>query len=404
MIKFGIRQNLFYPLMFIFFIFARRIIKHYIERKDHYNFNGPFLLVLLMYIFEVIISTIIYFRNQKREKRELTEKLYSNRRLKLINKEEIIKRADNICKILILIIFASYFDFIGSINRRYLIPKLYRLSNKNYENTDNRGRSLEIFISSLLCYYTLNIRIYKHQKISLAIILFCLSIFIITEIIVYFQKDEKMDIFYCLGLIFFSGICRAFLDTTEKYLFEYNFVDPFKLLILEGLFNTLFISLFYNFDQPKNELLNLVDKDDFFMICFLLLLYSICSAFKKVYRIHTVLLFSPMTRALAESFCDPLFIIFSLKDENDFIINDDKESPEPNLYYFGITFFCSIIIILSSCVYNEVFVLYYCGMEHDTYFEINNRARSIEIPSPNEKDSNDSEENSEDDSLENKEK
>ena len=260
----------------------------------------------------------------------------------------------------------------------------------------------------MLCYYTLNIKIYKHQKISLIIIGLCLSLFFITEIIVYFQKVEKMDILYCTVLIFFSGVCRAFLDTIEKYLFEYNFMDPFKLLFQEGLFNTLFISFFYQFEQPRKEFSELIQIfnnsiNKFFIICFLLLLYSIFSGFKKVYRIHTVLLFSPMTRALAESFCDPFFIIFSLADENDFIINDDTPSPKPNLYYFGITLFCSIIIILSSCVYNEVFVLYYWGMEYDTYIEINKRSKSIEIPSPNEKDSDDSEENS-DDSLENKEK
>ena len=381
MIKFGIRQNLFYPLMFISFIFARRIIKHLIERKDHFDFNCPFLLVLLNSVSEIIISAIIYIKNQKKDKKEKTE-LYSNRRIKLINKKEIIRRRDNICIIIILIIFTSFFDFIGSLNRRYLISKMYRRSNKNYENTDNRGRSVEICISSLLCYYTLNIKIYKHQKISLTIIGFCLSLFFITEIIVYFQKVEKMDILYCSGLIFFSGICRAFIDTTEKYLFEFNYLDPFKLLAQEGILNTFFILIFYQFEQPRKEFSELIkifnnDKDKFFNICFLLLLYSIFSAFKKVYKIHTVLLFSPMTRALAESFCDPFFIIFSLADENDFIINEDKNSAQPNLFYFGITLFCSIIIILSSCVYNEVFVLYYWGMEHDTFIEIEKRACEI---------------------------
>ena len=65
MIKFGIRQNLFYPLMFISFIFARRIMKHLIENEDHNNFKCPFLLVLLMFVSEIIISVIIYFKNQR---------------------------------------------------------------------------------------------------------------------------------------------------------------------------------------------------------------------------------------------------------------------------------------------------------------------------------------------------
>ena len=39
-----------------------------------------------------------------------------------------------------------------------------------------------------------------------------------------------------------------------------------------------------------------------------------------------------------------------------------------------LSFILSIIMVLCSCVYNELLVLYCCGMEHETYIEVNKRA------------------------------
>ena len=83
-----------------------------------------------------------------------------------------------------------------------------------------------------------------------------------------------------------------------------------------------------------------------------------------------------MTRALAESFLDPIIIIYSL-------ISD---SSDKNLHFwleYGINIFLSIIMTFCSCVYNDFIVLYFCGLEYNTYLEVSKRGCSMnEISSP----------------------
>ena len=38
--------------------------------------------------------------------------------------------------------------------------------------------------------------------------------------------------------------------------------------------------------------------------------------------------------------------------------------------------FCTIIMAFCSCVYNDFVVLYFCGLEHNTYLEIAERSRN----------------------------
>ena len=55
------------------------------------------------------------------------------------------------------------------------------------------------------------------------------------------------------------------------------------------------------------------------------------------------------------------FIGFFEKNENN------------SLYYFLPSLICTIIIVLCGCVYNDFIILYFCGLEKDTYLEITKR-------------------------------
>jgi hypothetical protein len=74
-----------------------------------------------------------------------------------------------------------------------------------------------------------------------------------------------------------------------------------------------------------------------------------------------------MTRALAESILDPFIIIYSL-------IIDSNDKNRSFWIYYGINIFLSIIMSLCSCIYNDFIVLYFCGLEHDTYLEVSRRS------------------------------
>ena len=83
-----------------------------------------------------------------------------------------------------------------------------------------------------------------------------------------------------------------------------------------------------------------------------------------------------MTRALAESILDPIFIIWGF-----------VENRTDWLYFAGIIL-CSFIIIFCSLVYNETIILYFYGLEYNTFFEINRRGESNDNLINNENENN----------------
>ena len=78
-----------------------------------------------------------------------------------------------------------------------------------------------------------------------------------------------------------------------------------------------------------------------------------------------------MTRALAESILDPFIIIYSL-------IIDSHDKNWLFWLYYGINILLSIIMSLCSCIYNDFIVLYFCGLEHETYLEVSKRSFTID--------------------------
>jgi hypothetical protein len=89
----------------------------------------------------------------------------------LIQGKEEINGSDKFYKILLLLLIASYFNFIGTIVRR----KYFSTINDNLPERDHfsefRFKNIQIEVSALLCYLALKIKIYKHQLISLTIVL-----------------------------------------------------------------------------------------------------------------------------------------------------------------------------------------------------------------------------------------
>ena len=211
-----------------------------------------------------------------------------------------MNKLDKCYKIFLLIILSGYFDFIGSLRKFYLSHKL----NNKLGNVDIRIRSREIFFSALLCYFTIRIKLYKHHIISLTIIFICLIISIIIEIIQTKIKSEYL--FYYIIMQFFITICRVYTDTIDKYLFEFNYVNPFKLLFYKSIIETLLMTIFYNGIMEDIRLI--LDQKQ--LIVLVLIIYFIVSGFKTIYKILTVKIYSPMTRTLADSFLDIFFNIY----------------------------------------------------------------------------------------------
>ena len=195
-----------------------------------------------------------------------------------------------------------------------------------------------------------------------------------------------------LGLTLFSGFTRAFLDTIEKHLFEFDYLNPFKVIMIEGFICVIFSLFFYLYYLIfKNESFHFYKDDvNIIYLIILLILYFILSGLKNIYIMITIKLYSPMTRALTETIFDQFILLYYfIQDANHSIIN---------WTYYIINFICLIIIVFCSLVYNDFIVLYCCGLERNTYKEIRKRSLIYNINDMLEENNSD-DNNSEDDDI-----
>ena len=272
-------------------------------------------------------------------------------------------------KKVVLIIFACCFNFIGSIIRA---DDAINFGKKEENNNllETRLRGIQIIISSLLCYYTIRINIYKHQKFSLIFISIFLLILISLEI---FISSNKLNKILALLICTISCLFRSLLDVVEKYLFDFDYTNIFLMLIYEGVIGIVLYPFFFlsnkNYKEQGINLLNDIKELDWYFISFILLLvlYIIISGLRNAYRVATNKYYSPMSRALFESTLAPLFFLY-----NSFTYFNTKDY-EGYWVYFSIVIISLTIIAFFSLVYNDFIILYCYGLEYNTYSEIINR-------------------------------
>ena len=217
-----------------------------------------------------------------------------------------IKVQDNPYKIVFLIFNASFFDFIEFVLSTNLLSKFYKYSC----SFQSRIGGLLIILDAIFYRFILKLQIFKHQFFSLEIISICLIIILITEFIF-----QDIDIFFRYGdfilLILYLFVYQFFnslLDLTEKHLFEYDYLNPYKVLMFEGLFGSI-LSIFYGvYIKPIPSIIKCYNdnKDKFVYLVLLLILYMILSGFKNAFRVLTNKVYSPMAATLAEYLYNPL--------------------------------------------------------------------------------------------------
>ena len=379
MLKFGFRNKNFYPLMLLLFIFLRKcleIILSYHPYKDNIDFIISFLIFFSQSLIGFIIY-LFYFKRNKDEVKTAQIQISPTKigKIILIENKTYISNDSKLKKIC-LIIFASIFNFIGTIIRS---DDAVNFGKKEENNSllEVRVRGIQIIIACLLCYFSIRIAIYRHQKFSIIII----SIFLLFILIIELYISEKV-INKILAILICTLSCsfRAILDVTEKYLFDFNYINVLKMLIYEGIIG-VFLFIFYYLSndtyqkQGKNILKNMSEFDlSFVYFIILIILYIIISGLRNSYRVTTNKYYSPMSRALFESTLDPfVFLYYTL-------IYKDKDKYGGGYWiYFGLILFFLVIIAFFSLVYNDFIILYCFGLEHNTYHEITGRLYSPNI-------------------------
>jgi len=303
MIKIGLRNNLLYPLLLIIFTFFRRILSIIISEVLKFQGSLSFL-TLLMFLSEFIAGLFVYlyqlkfFKNNKKTNRKQSS-------IKYIVSNNEMSYSDSAFKIFALIFISTYFDFVVFVLTSYYFPKFEVMS----ESLNIRLGSALTLSSFIFSYFLLRIKIYNHHKFALVIISICLLTTIIIEIL--FNQNWSDSLIILLNIISFSF--TAYQNNIEKYLFEYNYINPFKMLMLEGAFG-LVLAIIYSFlDNPINNIIEFLHnkpKIQFIYLMICLILYIILSAGRNSYKFLTIRIYSPMTKAIADSFLDPLIILY----------------------------------------------------------------------------------------------
>ena len=368
MIRISIRKNLIYLLLLFISYTLRRIVIILLDKI--FGLDNSLIFSFLMVLGEIIGGIIIYLYQCNFNKKTKSGK--SKFSIELIQNNREMKKADKGLKIIFLLFLASFFDLEEYLIITNFIPEIAELST----TTTLRLCSIMTITSSIICIITLIYKIARHRIFVLIILGIFSGIIIILDFIfkpknIYFWKYV---ISYLLVLCHF--IFLSFTDVIEKYLAEYDYLDTFQMILSEGIFSFVMISIYSIFQNPLKEVsvvYNEISTGQFVLLIILLILYAVFSAGVNIYRIFCNILYSPMTKSLASYFFISPFIIYQFIDGNDFIYEGER-----NYVYFFLNLIICIIIDFLGLVYNEFFILNFWNLSKETHSEISRRATKVE--------------------------
>ena len=367
MMKFNIGKISAYLLIYVLSWIVIIIFLQLEILKDLYAIN-----IYLIQLGQIIGGLCIYLSHQRAFNKNKHIKYFG---LELIHNKANLKPKDKSIKIIILIFFSSIFDFFTLIIEYYCSIEL---NEKILLLFKFRIGVITTIVSSLLCACFLNFKFGKHHKFSLIFMSVILIINIILEIFLRTSNILIKPFIFELFLKVLRNIFISFNDCIDKYLYEVNYVNPFKIIIFEGILKLIFLIIFtvckniINIEQLKK----IFTENTPGTICgliFLLLGDLFFSAILRVYQIYCVVIHSPIIKSLADYIFAPIFNILFFIEKQEFY---------DSIVYFVICEILSIIMGFFGCVYNEFIVLFCCGLEHNTKFDISSRAE-LPINNPN---------------------
>ena len=362
MIKFKLRKNLLYLLVFFISWNVRNIV--YLAADNKFEVQLGFTYIYLMCLAEIIGGLILYLYQHFTKRNNKDSKYFS------YNASFKEKRVgDGIIKVCFLIFFASFFDFYQFIISMYFVP----ITGKKISySVDDRLSSMELIASALICTYALGFKIKKHHKASLIAISACLLLTLIIDGI--FNNGGNIGLFFsAYFLVFYYQIIFSFNCCIEKYLVDVNFMNPFKILMCEGIIMFIMSILISIGKDPFKELRHVFQQykggGDRALFIFLLVLLFILSMVVNIYKVYCNVIYSPMARSVAHFILNPLSNIYYFFKKNDF---------GKNVVCLIFSEILCLAIDFFAFVYNEYLILFCCDLEVETIDLISERASRLE--------------------------
>ena len=341
-----INKYFIFPFLSPIFVFVREILLEYAKGKTsgvrkilQYEFNDGLMhsSCILLYLVECI-------RTGKKKK-------IKNKFLRKISKLSSHSISKNKCKIFFVILTIA----IGYNN--YISSKMLLKGKTIFEI-----RIYHVVFNTIFCKIILGYEIYKHQLLSLILILIGWA-FISVPI---FVKLTIGDIYYNV-LFFFGAIFYPLYLVLLKYIIENYYISVYLDMFLIGvilLIISSFLTIGNSFMNYSNfsDLFNIFDfaKDK-------LLIFLAFASGTIVKFIFCIIIqnFSPNIFVLTNVISSIITWIYNI---------GYKRKPEKTMYiiFLSIGYF---IILISCLIYNEIIILNFCKLNENTNFNINERLK-----------------------------
>ena len=345
MIKISFRRNMRYLILLFVYYYIRQILGMVMSKVVH--FSESLTLTFLMFFGEFFggLAIILYHKLTFYKKRQTNHFSKANTlgSIELIQGQAQMNNIDGTFKIHLLIFFISFFDF-NEFLISLLIPEIAIIS----PTSDQRLRIIITIISSLLCTYALRLKTGKHHTFSLIGMGSCSFIIFIIELIYKMKGTDFGNFILAHILVLYRLAFVSLIDVSEKYLVEYNFIDKFRVLSIEGFFGIIFC-LIYSFIISKNPIVEIdkvyqvLDLGKKILLIIFLILYFVLSAACNIYKITCNIVYNPMAKSLPAYFFNPFFMIYYFIFENDFTIEGKR-----NYFYFIVNFILFRLFLISS--------------------------------------------------------
>lgn len=342
------RRNLLYIIYLMISYFMRKV--DLIIITETYKFNDPLIFTFLMLLGEFVGGLSIYlYQHYFFKTKENKGTRYFG--IELLQNDLQMKSPDSNTKILVLIFFTAYFDFVQFILLTLYMPKFPVLS----PTAESRFGGGIIIVGAIICYFYLKYKIKKHQFYYLLIIGLFLVIITIFEII--FQGKGVSFSEFCLAylLILIYVILVPFTDIIEKYLIEVDFWSPFLILMIEAIFGFILIGIYSIKYNPFEDIASIYEESsagEFILLIFLLFIYFVLSGILNAYKVLINGIFSPMVKTLSIYILNPIIYIYYFIKGNDFL-----SEGESNWFYFIANIIIAIFVSFFGCLFNEFLVL-----------------------------------------------
>ena len=366
MIKFKLRKNLIYLLVFLVSFNVRGILFELVA--DKFDLDLHFTFLFLMCIAEILGGLGVYLFQHFTKRNNKETKFFA---INSVNVSQFFKGKkvpDSIFKVAILLFFSSFFDLFEFISSIYFVP----LASENLSySMDDRLSSIQLISSALICTYALGFKMKKHHKFALTAIGICLILTLVIDGI-FINGGSAGNFLSTYALVFYYQIIFSFNCCIEKYLVDVDFMNPFKIIMCEGIIMFVMAIIISIGSDPLKELRDAFkDKksSDTALIIFLVTLLFILSIVVNVYKVYCNAVYSPMARSLAHFIINPLFNILYFFTKDDF---------SNNILCLIISEIICIATDFFAFVYNEYLILFCCDLEVETVDVISERASLVE--------------------------